>query len=412
MMGIFHDYDRINTIEKFRRGKLSKARRGVLINGSAKYGWKYVKKTETTPAHYKMDEKEAKAARLICEWFGNKRLSVYEIIRRLYDKGIPPRKGKSPFWSKSSVTRILRCESYFTGVIYYNKSEAVVAKKPIKNTKYKRVTKTSRKPRPKEEWIPYKVPPIINDYALYQRIQKRLEYNKKYSRKNRKYNYLLRGIIYCQCGNRRVGDGCSKNGHFYYRCIERIKKFPLKHKCKLPGVNARILDTLTWKELVKVLTKPEVLKECVNKWMQIQTNNNYDEIEKRKLNESMAKITEEEKRYAQAYGSGTLEFEQFQEVMKDAKKRKLGLQRQLDELAAKKSQETIDISVEEYLEEAGRYLKKLDFSSKIQVIRDIIGKVVIKERNEVEVCAHIPLQYQLATQKLGYESIGRDSWSA
>lgn len=124
----------------------------------------------------------------------------------------------------------------------------------------------------------------------------------------------------------------------------------------------------------------------------------------------MAKITEEEKRYAQTYGSGTLEFEQFQEVIKDAKKRKLGLQRQLDELVARKSQETIDISVEEYLEEAGRYLKKLDFSSKIQVTRDIIGKVVIKERSEVEVWAHIPLQYQLATQKLGYESIGRDSW--
>ena len=83
-------------------------------------------------------------------------------------------------------------------------------------------------------------------------------------------------------------------------------------------------------------------------------------------------------------------------------------QRQLDELEAKRSQETIDVSVDEYLEEAAEYLGKLDFTNKIQVIRDIIGKVVIKERSEVEVCAHIPLQYQLATQKLGYESIGRN----
>lgn len=412
IMGIFHDYDRLNIAEKFRRGKLHKARSGILINGSAKYGWSYVKKTETVPAHYEVNEKEAEAVRLICDWFGNEQVSIYEIIRRLYDKGIPPRKGKSPFWTKGPIVRLLQCESYFTGTVYYNKSEAVVAKNPIKNDKYKRVNKTSRKERPKEDWIPFKVSPIVADYSLYQRIQKRLDYNKKYSHKNRKFNYLLTELIYCQCGNRRVGDGCSKNGHFYYRCIERIKKFPLKHKCTLPGVNAEILDAVTWNELVKVLSNPEVLKKCVNQWMQIQANNEYDEMEKRKLNEAEAKITEEEKRYAKAYGAGTLEFEQFQEVMKDAKKRKLALERQLDDIAAKSSQESIDVSVDDYLKYAKQYLEKLDFSNKLQVVRDIIGKVLIKERSEVEVWAHIPLQFQLATQKLGYEPIGRDCWFA
>jgi len=110
-----------------------------------------------------------------------------------------------------------------------------------------------------------------------------------------------------------------------------------------------------------------------------------------------------------AGGSGTLEFEQFQEVMKDAKKRKLAIQKQLNELVAKSSQETIDVSTEDYLKYAEEYLKKLDFSNKIQVVRDIIGRVTIKERSEVEVCAHIPLEFQLATQKLGYEPIGRNS---
>ena len=109
----------------------------------------------------------------------------------------------------------------------------------------------------------------------------------------------------------------------------------------------------------------------------------------------------------------TLEFEQFQEMMKDAKKRKLALQRQLDELIAKSSQETIDVSVEEYLAEAGRYLEKLDFSNKIQVVRNIIGRVVIKERSEVEVLCHIPLPQLSLTSahKLGHETISRNSWS-
>jgi len=40
---------------------------------------------------------------------------------------------------------------------------------------------------------------------------------------------------------------------------------------------------------------------------------------------------------------------------------------------AKNSQKTIDVSVEEYLAEAEKYLEKLDFSNKIQVVRDIIS---------------------------------------
>lgn len=142
--------------------------------------------------------------------------------------------------------------------------------------------------------------------------------------------------------------------------------------------------------------------------MQIQANNDYDEMEKQKLNEAMDKIAEEEQRYAKAYGTGILESGQFQEVMKDAKKRKLALQRQLEELETRSSQETINVSVEDYLNEAEKYLGQLDFSNKLQVVRDIIGRVIIKERSEVEVWAHIPLQYQLATQKLGHEPIRRN----
>ncbi len=54
----------------------------------------------------------------------------------------------------------------------------------------------------------------------------------------------------------------------------------------------------------------------------------------------MGKINEEEEHYAKAYGTGVLNPEQFRNVMKDAEKRKLGLQRQLNDLTAKSSQET------------------------------------------------------------------------
>lgn len=56
---------------------------------------------------------------------------------------------------------------------------------------------------------------------------------------------------------------------------------------------------------------------------------------------------------------------------------------------------------------------QLDLSNKLQVIRDIIGKVVIKERSEVEVICHISLtQLSLTSaEKLEHEPISRDSWN-
>ena len=43
------------------------------------------------------------------------------------------------FWTKGPIVRILKCDTYVTGKAYYNKSESVVAKHPIKDTKYKKI---------------------------------------------------------------------------------------------------------------------------------------------------------------------------------------------------------------------------------------------------------------------------------
>jgi site-specific DNA recombinase len=404
MMGIFHEYERLKIAERFRRGKLFNAKSGKLINGQAKYGWRYVKKTDACPTHYEINEEEARVVRMIWDWFGNERVAIREIIRRLYKMGIPPKLGKSPFWTKGPVVRLLECESYVSGIVYYNKSEAIVAKNSKSTNKYKRLKRTSRKVRPKEEWIPFKVQPIIDDYSLYEKNKKYLTLNQKYARKNRKFDYLLTQVIYCGCGCRRVGDGSSKEGHFYYRCTERIARFPVKQKCKMKGINATVLDTIVWDELVKVMTEPELLKKCATDWMRLQVQNDLDEEDKNRLNNLVQNVVDEEKRYAKAYGSGTLEFEQFQELIKESKKKKALYKKQLAEIESKSSPEALDISTDELIEEAKEVLKTFDFSNKVQVVRDIIEKVIIKNEKEVEIWAHLPLNLR----KLGYEPQDRN----
>ena len=408
MQGVFHEYERVKIVDRMRRGKLFKAKNGILINGHSLYGYDYIKKTDTKPAHYKINEEQARVVRMIFDWVGNERISLNEVIRKLYDLGIPPRKAKSEFWTKGPVVRILQQESYIDGCVYFNKSESCVAKKPIKHIKYKKIKRTSKRPRPREDWIPFQVPKILEDRLLYDRVQKILEVNRIYAPKNRKHEYLLTGLVFCECGNRRAGDGQNKQGHFYYRCTERIYNFPsLERKCQLPGVNAVILDGMVWNELMKFVKNPEFLKKKVEEVLRERKEKTANKQEYDRLTGFINRLAEEEQRYAKAYGVGTLEFEQFRDLMREVKKKKLNFQVQLEKLKADSNEVGLDkIQVDDICYEAKRILDEVDYTDKDKSVKTLLDKVTIKEGGWVNVCGHIPL----FAQKLGYEPESRGSW--
>jgi hypothetical protein len=164
---------------------------------------------------------------------------------------------------------------------------------------------------------------------------------------------------------------------------------------------------LFWKELVKFLSNPSLLRQYAEKWLKSQANNaEAVEKERKRLEELLAKTKEEELRYAKVYGSETLDFEEFRQLMKEIKRKKLSYQAQLNKLGLEIAQQQADpIEVEELCQEAKRVIKSLDFANKICVIQDIIDKIIIKGGKEAEVLGHIPI----TTAKMGYEPIGRDS---
>lgn len=408
MQGVFHEYERVKIVERMRRGKLFKARSGVMINGHSLYGYTYIKKTDKEPAKYEINEEQARVVKMIFNWVGYEGVSLREVIRRLYDQGILPRKQKSEFWTRGPIVRLLRCDSYVTGIVYFNKSESVVAKKPIKNVKYKKIKRSSRKMRPKEDWIPYEVPVIIEDRVLFDKVQRILENNQKYACKLRKYDYLLSGLVFCECGNRRVGDGIDKT-NYYYRCAERIYKFPKEKNCNSKGINAVALDIAFWKELLKFLKNPKELRKYAEIWVKTQTNNEIDKLEIDRLTKLISNLEEEGLRYAKAYGQKELEFEQFKGLMREVGKKKIAYQGQLNTLNTKVAQEGIDKDqLEEIIKEAKKIIQALNLDNKIQTVRDIITKVIVKGGQLVQVKGRLPL----FALNMGYEPKSRDCWVA
>jgi len=70
----------------------------------------------------------------------------------------------------------------------------------------------------------------------------------------------------------------------------------------------------------------------------------------------------------------------------------------------------VSIEASKLCDEAKKVIKSLELYDKKNFIRDIIEKVIIKERSEVEVLCHIPLPQLSLTSahKLGHEPISRD----
>jgi site-specific DNA recombinase len=289
---------------------------------------------------------------------------------------------------------MLKCKTYFDGIAYYNKSESVVSKNPIKHEKYKKIKRTSRKVRPFEDWIPFKIDPIFDDISLFDRVQRILEDNKKYASKRRKYDYLLTGKTYCEHGFRRVGDGYSKGQNHYYRSAARIYKFPEKTDCDCRGVNAVILDSLFWKRLEGILTNPDLIKKQAKKWF--NQKNEYQKIsssEIDRVNKQISELRAEGIRYAKMRGENTIDISQFEELMMGIKNKKERFLNQVEEIKARSNERPDNkIDINALCEEAISVIKSRESTNQKQIIKDLVDKIIIKKGgDEVETWIHIPI---------------------
>ena len=160
IQGAIAEYERAVLGERFRRGKLQKARAGQWVAGQGPYGYRYVPKRDGVPGHLEIDEAEAEVVRMLYRWLIDERMTVRQILKRLAAGPWRPRNGKR-LWSNSVVHRILS-DPLYTGTAYANRYVLVVPRKP-RSAGPRAGLPTCREPRPREEWIPIPVPAIIDE---------------------------------------------------------------------------------------------------------------------------------------------------------------------------------------------------------------------------------------------------------
>jgi site-specific DNA recombinase len=191
MQGMFAEYERAQILERTRRGRLHRARQGLLLVGQAPYGYRRTPARGGQPAYLEVYEPEAAVVRQLYEWLLVEGLSVRQMTKRLRGAGVPP--PQSNRWHPATVRNLVRNPAY-GGTAYYNKTRTVEPTAAPAPERYRRRANSSTRPRPPEDWVPIAVPAIVAA-DLHEHAARQLRQNQWHAPRNTKYPYLLRGRV-------------------------------------------------------------------------------------------------------------------------------------------------------------------------------------------------------------------------
>jgi len=199
--GMIAEYERAQIAERSRRGKRHRAHQGSLnVLSGAPYGYRYVKKTDTSAAYYQVIDSEAAIVRMVYEAYTRQGQSISAIARMLNEQGIPTRTGMSQ-WERPTVWDMLRNPAY-EGRACFGKTEICPRKRITRRLRQRKgiSNRNSSHERPREDWIEIPVPALISEetFAL---AQEQLQQNKRHSSRRTITPSLLQGMLVCErCG--------------------------------------------------------------------------------------------------------------------------------------------------------------------------------------------------------------------
>jgi site-specific DNA recombinase len=380
--GLIAEYEKAKILERTRRGRLHKARSGKIVGGIPPLGYTYVK-----DKGYVINESEADIVRLIFNLYIQLG-SVRTVARKLTEIGVKPRRGMA--WRTSTLHRILRNETYI-GTTYYNKT---CGTEPVLRKKYSRKINSSRRLRDKREWIPIKVPAII-DKATFKLAQEMLKRNRRETRKNSE-QYLLSGLVICgSCGSNYTGE--KSHGYRFYRCNNRHKMFPLHRKCDAKMISGRRLEEAVWNAVTKAVIKPQILIShiaCLMKKMKEPIEE--IQLEKSRLIKLKKLIEEKKDKIIELYTDGAIDKEKFVSKMKEYEVREEEIESKLRDIEEKLNyalnRPILIKDIIHFCNMAKKKLQNLSLEEKKKFLKLLIDKIIFhSHEGKAIIKGHIPI---------------------
>jgi site-specific DNA recombinase len=385
IQGVFAEYERAVIKERMRRGQLAAARQGRVNWGNPPYGYRYIRKTETTPQQLVTYEAEAVIVQQMYRWLVDEELSSYAIQKRLTEQQVPPRGANTRGWAQSSVIKLLRSPLY-KGEAIYNRTQGTDVQRPYRRRSFKDQhpgNGRGRTERPRDEWIVVRVPAII-DLDLWELAQAQLARNRdKAQRNNTTHHYLLRGLLICgRCG-RRLAGAWSALGGGRYVCSARYPRSQAG-RCDGRSVAASRVEPLVWNYVRELLSDTELLRARYADGQGDPAVEGRDERERGRLERQLTALEREVQRLIDAYQASVIDLPELQTRRQRIEEHGQVLRQRVRELAhqreSREQQLRLLQGLDEFCASIRDALQTPSFTVKQKVLQLVVDQVIVEEQ--------------------------------
>ena len=404
VQGVIAEYERAKIMERSRRGKLHKARTGVVnVLSNAPYGYRYLRKADGAPAHFQVVPQEAQVVRRIFEAVVEGQKSLRAVAHMLNQEGVPPRGlakwAQVPRWRATAIGGVLRNPSYM-GQAAFGKTErieiAATLRPVVGRAVVPKKAKSGQRERSQAEWIRIAVPAIVSE-EVFAAAQTQLQRNRALAERNRKGGrYLLAGLTVCaRCGYGYYGRHHPRNAYYYCGASGRSPKRDVMTVggCRNRGVRVDQLEAEVWRSVCALLQDPaRVLAEWTRRVERMHNPREHDE-----QREAAIRLVRSHERALQrlvdAYQAGAIELadltvrgERIRAGMASARDELATLERAL---AEQRELHLVVTRVEDFAQRLGTGLDRLTWEERRAVVRMLVARIEIAD-DDVTIVYRVP----------------------
>jgi site-specific DNA recombinase len=378
LLFMFHSWkaeaDNEQRKERSIRGRIASARNGRHSMGHPPYGYKRDFRTK----QLSVVETSAKWVRKFYQWCAEDGLSVREICRKANQlrAPLPARRRKHQIWHRSSIHIMLTNPTY-TGKVTFLRYDS------------------NGNERPKEEWIPLSVPPIISE-RLFQKAQNQLKENKIVASRNRKRAYLYAGVLFCGYCRHRLGSGFHRGQHEgtgkYYHGLDSKREIGVGLCGPCPQVAESRLEPV-WDAVKSAVNKPEYLRAKVAQYFSRDTKGAAEQ--RSELEQQVSTVTLQRKKVLRVYvNDDRLDEKEYLRLVHELDDELNRLNEEKREIDERLLGQREKLELSERISHAYRKIRQevegASYETRQAIIKKIVNKVIVFERqNEAEIEFHL-----------------------
>jgi site-specific DNA recombinase len=384
--GMIAEYERAQILERSRRGKRHRARQGeISVLSGAPFGYRFIRKTDHSPAYYEIDEKQARVVRQIFELYSVQGFSIGAIARLMNEQAIPTCKQRGR-WERSTVWGMLRNPAY-KGEACFGKTTMAPRQRitrPIRMRGGVANRNSAGHERAREDWITIAVPPIVSEesFAL---VQERLQANKIHAPRRTVTPSVVQGLVSCtKCGYAlyRTSTRSSARKIHYYRCLGSDAYRHLSGPvCDNRPVRQDLLDDVVWTEIVRLLEDPCLIQNELERRLTAARKADPTKRRDEALRRDLVRIRNGIDRLLTAYQEGLLPIEELRERMPELRRREQVNNAELQAIADQSVTRAAYLRLAETLNTFLTRLRSsagaLDISERQRIVRLLVKEVLV-----------------------------------